>query len=153
MLRTRSLWLPALALTSTLLVGAAAQAADPGTGAPAPGAARANRFQQALGLSDEQMAAIREVRARHAEEQKQNWQALRQARTELHQLAINGGDPTAIQAKTAQVSQLLGQSVQLRVTSLQEISPILSPEQRAKLAQMEQQGFKHRHWGGPRGNS
>jgi len=150
MLRTRSLWLPALALTSTLLVGSAAEAADPGTGAPPADAARANRFQQALGLSDEQMAAIREVRARHAEERKQNWQALRQARMDLHQLAINGGDPAAIQAKTAQVSELLGQSVQLRVTSLQEISPILSPEQRAKLAQMEQHGFKHRHRGGPR---
>ena len=145
MRQTRSHWLVVLILGSTLVATTAARAADP------THTAMGSRFQQQLGLSDDQMQAIREVRARHAASGKQVWQSLRQAQSELRQLALNGGDQAAIQAKTAEVSQLLSQSVAMRVASLQEISPILTPEQRAKFAQMGPRMFGHRGGRAPQG--
>lgn len=146
MSRTRSPWLLALILGSTLVATTAAGAADPGTPG-APQAAHVSRFQQALGLTDDQMAAIRQVHTQQAANQKQLHQSLRQAQSDLRHLALNGGDAAAIQAKKAEVAQLLSQSVEMRVESLQAIAPILTPEQRAKLAQMSPRGFgRHGHW-------
>ena len=145
MLRTRSHWLMALILGSTLVATTAAHAADPthtGVG---------SRFQQQLGLSDDQMQAIRDVHARHAASGKQVWRSLRQAQFELRQLALNGGDQAAIQAKTSEVTQLMSQSIGMRVASLQEISPILTPEQRAKFAQIGPWMFGHRGGRAPQG--
>ncbi len=143
MLRTRSPWLLALILGSTLIGCAAARAADT-TNPGEPPSRHASRLQQALGLTDDQMNAIRQVHAQQAESRKQLWRSLRQAQSELRQLALNGGDPAAIQAKQAEVAQLLGHSVEMRVQSLQAISPILTPDQRAKLAQMGPRGSWHR---------
>ncbi len=146
MSRTRSPWLLALILGSTLVATTAAGAADPTTPG-APPAAHVSRLQQALGLTDDQMTAIRQVHAQQAANQKQLWQSLRQAQTDLRQLALNGGDPAALQAKQAEVGQLLNQSVGMRVQSLQAIALILTPEQRAKLAEMSPGGFGRRgHW-------
>lgn len=144
MLRTRSRWLAALILGSTLATTAAAGAADTANFAGPP-SGHAGRLQQALGLSDDQMSNIRQLFAQRAADRKQLWQSLHQAQSELRQLALNGGDPAAIQAKQAEVAQLLNQSVAMRVESLQAIAPILTPDQRAKLAQI---GFGHRgrHW-------
>ncbi len=143
MSRTRSPWLLALILGSTLVAATTAGAAAPA----AQGAAHGSRFQQALGLTDDQMAAIRQVHTQQAANQKQLHQSLRQAQSDLRQLALNGGDPAALQAKKAEVAQLLSQSVDMRVESLQAIAPILTPEQRAKLAQMGPGGFgRHGHW-------
>jgi periplasmic protein CpxP/Spy len=140
MIRTRTRWLLALILGSTLLGPVLAGAADPTTpGTPPAGPPTGRRFQQDLGLTDEQMTAIRQVHAQQAQNRRQVWQSLRQARSDLRQLALNGGDPSAIQAKQAEVTQLLSQEVALDVSSLQAMSPILTPEQRAKLAQMSPQ--------------
>lgn len=153
MLRTGSHWLMALILGSTLVATTAARAADAPDPGTAPGhSSMANRFQQRLGLTDDQMKAIREVHARHAESRKQLWQSLRQAQAELRQLALNGGEQAAIKAKTAEVAQLLSQAVEMRVESLQEISPILTPEQRDKLAQMSPRMFWHRGGRQPQGS-
>ena len=94
--------------------------------------------------TDEQMNAIREVHARHAAEFKQLGQSLRQARTELRQLALNGGD---VKPKAAEVAALMGQMTELRAATLQEISPILTPEQREAMAKVKMGGHWHR---GPR---
>ena len=142
----RSHWLGALILGSTLFVTTAASAADePAPGAGQPWRARMMaRFQQQLGLTDTQMQAIQAVHANHAAAQKQLRQSLRQAQGDLRQLALNGGDPAAIQAKSAEVGQLLSQGVSMRVQTMQEISPILTPDQRAKLAQMGPgMGWRH----------
>jgi protein CpxP len=145
MKRTRSHWLMALILGSTLVATTAARAADPSNAGPAPRhAAMGSRLQQQLGLTDEQMQAIHEVHARRAASSKQLWQSVRQGQSELRQLALNGGDQAAVQAKTAAVAQLLSQSLEMRVAVLQEISPILTPEQRAKFAQMGPGSFRHR---------
>jgi Spy/CpxP family protein refolding chaperone len=141
MKRARSTWLTALTLSTVLIVGGVAAAADtatPGT----PPAGHTNRFQQALGLTDDQMTAIRQVQAQQAPKQKQLRQSIRQGQAELRQLALNGGDPAAIQAKQAEVGQLLNAALAMRVESLQAMAPILTPDQRAKLAQM-QNGHGH----------
>lgn len=131
----------AVVLGSTLAISSVAMAADaPATGTQPPWQAR---FQQKLGLTDAQMAAIQQVHARYAASRKQLWQSLRQSRSELRQLAVQGGDPAAVQAKSAEVSQLLSQSIAMHVQSLQEISPILTPEQRAQFAQMGPGSFRH----------
>jgi Spy/CpxP family protein refolding chaperone len=99
------------------------------------------RLQQRLGLTDDQVKAITAAHAKHREEQKQAWQALRVAQTDLRQLALNGGDTTA---KSAEVQQLLGQTVAVRVKVLQEIGPILTPEQRQKFAEARpDHGMRH----------
>jgi Spy/CpxP family protein refolding chaperone len=102
------------------------------------------RLQQRFNLTDDQMTAIRQAFQRHAEERRQLWQALRLAQTDLRQLALTGAAEDAVRAKAAEVQQLLGQGLALRVKMLQEIAPSLSPEQREKMAQM---GFfgGHRH--------
>ena len=136
MKRARTTWLTALTLSTVLIVAGVAAAADPGTsGTPPTG--HANRFQQALGLSDDQMSAIRQVQAQQAPKQKQLRQSIRQGQAELRQLALNSGDPAAIQAKQAEVGQLLNAALAMRVESLQAMAPILTPDQRAKLAQMQ----------------
>lgn len=148
MQRTRSHWVVALVLGSTLLATVAARAADtPTSDQPTDRPHRMSRFQHALNLTDEQMQAIRDVHARHADGRKQLWQSLRQARLDLRKLALTGGDAAAIQAKSAEVSQLWGQQVAMNVQTLQEISPILTADQRDKLAQMGEGGHGrgHRH--------
>jgi Spy/CpxP family protein refolding chaperone len=103
---------------------------------------RAQKFQQWLGLSDDQMAQIRALRQRDADSWKQLASSLREARTELRQLALSGGSPDAVQAKQTEVQQLLGQMVELRVKRLQEMGPLLTEEQRQKFAE-GRQGFRH----------
>jgi len=147
----RSRWLMTLMLGSTLLITTAASAQTEGTPNPGGQAWRARmmaRFQQELGLTDAQMQQIQAVHASQAANQKQLWKSLRQAQSDLRQLALNGGDATTLQAKEAQVAQLMSQGVAMRVQTLQQISPILTPEQRAKYAQMGPGMRWHHHRGG-----
>ena len=65
---------------------------------------------------------------------------MRQAQGELRQLALNGADEAVLQEKTAQIGTLMAQGLQLRVQRLQKIGGILTPEQRAKYAQLRDSG-------------
>ena len=98
------------------------------------------RLQKRLGLTDDQVKVVKGAYQKHRDEQRQAWQAVSAAQKELRQLALNGADAGAIQAKTAEVQQLMGQSLAARVKILQEIGPVLTPEQRAKFAE----GYGHR---------
>jgi len=140
--------LVALSLVA-LLGGSAVALAQDAQPRPAPeaGAHGMGRMQKKLGLTDDQMAAVRAAYQKHRDEQKQVRQQLRVAQTDLRQLALNGGDAATLQAKTAEVQQLIGQTVALRVKVLQEIGPVLTPEQRAKFAEAS---FEHGH--GKRGH-
>ena len=107
------------------------------------------RAQKRLGLTDDQVKVIKGAYQKHREEQKQAWTALHTAQKELRQLALNGADAGAIQAKTAEVQQIMGQTVAVRVKVLQEIGPVLTPEQRAKFAEAHgHRGMRH-HRKGP----
>jgi Spy/CpxP family protein refolding chaperone len=132
----------ALGLAATLAMTAAAWAGGPDKASS--GGHGYHRMQDKLGLTDEQVAAIKEINARRAGERKQLVQSLRQARAELKQAALNGGD---VKAKAAAVTALVGQMTELRAATLQEISPILTPEQREAMTKMD---LEHRHHRGPR---
>jgi Spy/CpxP family protein refolding chaperone len=128
-----------LGLTAVLATTAAAWADAPKAGMHT-GPAGHHRFQERLGLTDEQLATIKEVEARHSEQRKQLQQSLREARKELKLAALNGGD---VKAKTAAVTALVGQMTELHATMLQEIAPILTPEQREAMARMSPRGHRH----------
>lgn len=102
------------------------------------------RMQQRLGLNDDQMAVVKAAFGKHREEQRQAYKELRAANLALRQAALDGADAATIQARTADVQRLLTQTVDLRVKVLQEIGPVLTPEQRAKFAEARTHGG-HRH--------
>lgn len=133
MQRTRTLWLVAALIASTVLTAASVGYADQG---PSRGDRMFSRLQRNLGLTDDQVTQIRTIYQQHRDAQRTLWQSLRQSQTELRQLALGGGDPNAIATKKTQVAQLLAQGLDLRVQTLQRVGPILTPEQRDKLAQM-----------------
>jgi Spy/CpxP family protein refolding chaperone len=133
-------WLSAVALVAV----AASTTVDP---VSAHQAHRGHvRLQEALGLTDQQVQAMREVRTRDAEAGKQLFRQLRQTRLELTRLVLADADTASIEAKQAEVQALMNQVIERRVTRLKEIVPILTPEQREKYAELVTQGgFGHRH--------
>ena len=132
----------ALSLVGLLAGTGVALAQDTqGQAAPMQRAHGMARLQQRLGLTDDQTKAVEAAFAKHRDEQKQAWTALRTAQADLRKLALEGQDTTA---KAAEVQQLMGQTVTARVKVLQEIGPILTPEQRAKFAEAGMhQGMRH----------
>ena len=129
----------ALALAAaTLLLAGAAQAADgPRHGGEHRGWEQ--RLQQRLGLTDQQTEAIRQIRERQAAAMKQHAQTVRQAQAELRRLVLGEADEGAIQSKLAELQRLLADGAQMRVDRLKELTPILSPEQRQRLAELMSQ--------------
>ena len=134
MLRPRSLWIVAALVASSVLTAATVtQAQQP----PAPqGQRMLSGLQKNLGLTDDQVNQVRTILQQQREARSQLGQSMRQTKTELRQLVLNGGDANAIAAKKAQVAQLMGQGLDLRIQALQQIGPILTQEQRDKLAQL-----------------
>ena len=131
-------------LVATLAAGTVAHAAE----APQGMAPRSweTRLQQQLGLRDDQVQAIRQIREREAPAWKQHGQALRQARAELRRLILSEADQPSIDAKYAQVQQLMTEGLAKRVNTLKEITPLLTPEQREKFAALMEHGRHfHRH--------
>lgn len=143
---TRTSWLQAvmLVLAATLVAATLAQAAEP-AGGDARHGRREGRLQQQLGLTDQQAQAIREIHARQSQARKTHSQTLRQAQAELSRLVLSEADQETIQAKQAEVQRLLGETVQMRVNTLKEVTSILTPEQRGKYAALAEQGRRSRH--------
>lgn len=143
-MKASSLLWPMGLLVSALVV-------SPTLGAAEPRAAHGGyhgweeRLQQRLGLTDQQVQAIREIRARDAESRKQHYQAMRTARAELSRLILIEADQASIDAKQAEVQQLVAAGVERRVKMLQEVTPLLTPEQREALAQLAEKGKRYRH--------
>jgi Spy/CpxP family protein refolding chaperone len=109
-----------------------------------------DHLKKALGLTEDQVQAIRAIRARQHEAWKQHGGAMRQASADLRKLVLANADEATIQAKQAEVQKLMAESVALRTNTLREIAPVLTPEQREKMSQMEHRGRWHR---GPRASS
>ena len=127
------------------LVGPAAVLADQANPATDGKPRYHQKFQEKLGLTDDQMTRIREVWQRQHQTARPVFQALRVANKQLRELALNGAKDDAIQSKLAEIEGLQGQALQLRVATLREISPILNDEQRQKLARMSPMGWRHHH--------
>ena len=130
----------------TLLAGAGVALAQDQAQPTPPKGAYGQRMQQRLGLSDDQMTAIKAAYAKHRDEQRQAFQGLHQANAALRQAALDGADAATLQAKAADVQRLQAQALDVRVKVLQEIGPVLTPEQRAKFAQAGMHGGGHRHF-------
>jgi Spy/CpxP family protein refolding chaperone len=146
MIQRRFVKLLGLSLAAALATTTAAAWADaPQTGTPTSPSGH-HRFQERLGLTDQQVAAIKEVNARRSGERKQLGQSLRAARNELKLAALNGGD---VKGKAAVVTALVGQMTELHATTLQEIAPILTPEQRDAMAKMNPRGHYRHHGSRP----
>ena len=76
---------------------------------------------------------------RFAAAMKQHAQTVRQAQAELRRLVLGEADEGAIQSKLAELQRLLADGAQMRVDRLKELTPILSPEQRQRLAELMSQ--------------
>jgi len=89
-----------------------------------------------LGLTEEQVKSIREVRARHWKSMRETVRALRDARRALNEMALGNVDEGAFTAKAAEVRELSGQVLEARARTLQEVSRLLTREQREKLREL-----------------
>jgi Spy/CpxP family protein refolding chaperone len=93
-------------------------------------------LQEQLGLTEDQVKAIREIHVRHRDSMRETWQALRDARRSLREMALGDVDEATLAAKAAEVRELSGQALEARVRTLQEVARVLTPEQRAKLREI-----------------
>ena len=93
------------------------------------------RFQERLGLSDDQVRALHQTREQQWEGRQQIRRSMMAARRSLNELILQGADDTAIKAKTAEIQQLTGQALELRVKAMQDFAKILTPEQRTRVLQ------------------
>lgn len=94
-----------------------------------------------LELSDDQVQAIRQLHQGQRDARRALYRSLREARAALRELVLQGGDDAAIQAKAAEIQQLLGRAVERRVETLKGLAQILTPEQREKLAKLRPRHF------------
>jgi Spy/CpxP family protein refolding chaperone len=86
-----------------------------------------------LGLTEDQVKSIREIRARHWQSMRETVRALRDARRELREMVLTDADETTFTTKAAEVRELSGQVLEARARTLQEVARVLTPEQREKL--------------------
>jgi Spy/CpxP family protein refolding chaperone len=135
----------ALTVVATLVTATAIYAAD-----AQPGTDRAQRWEsrlkQKLGLTEDQVVALRQVYAsRDVNAQRQQFRALHAAQADLRRLALNGADDATLQVKQSEVQSLLAQSMQMRLETLKQVGPILNPDQREAFAKMMERGHRHHH--------
>ena len=93
-------------------------------------------LREELGLTEEQVKSIREVRTRHWQSMRETVRALRDARRALREMALGNTDEATFSAKAAEVRELSGQVLEARARTLQEVARILTPEQREKLREL-----------------
>ena len=104
-------------------------------------ARRATPIQRAalrdeLGLTEDQVKSIREIRTRHWRSMAETVRALRDARRALREMVLGNTDETTFSAKAAEVRELSGQVLEARARTLQEVARVLTPEQRARLREL-----------------
>jgi Spy/CpxP family protein refolding chaperone len=93
-------------------------------------------LREQLGLTDEQVKSIREVRSRHWQSMRETVLALREARRALREMALTDTDDATFTAKATEVRELSGQVLEARVRTLQEVARLLTPKQREKLREL-----------------
>ena len=100
-------------------------------------------LREQLGLTDEQVKSIREVRSRHWQSMRETVLALREARRALREMALTDTDDATFTAKATEVRELSGQVLEARVRTLQEVARLLTPEQREKWLERRRQMRQH----------
>lgn len=151
MRQAHSLLAATLMLAGTLAGAAPVLAADPQGATPAHETRHrtwGSRFQQRLGLTDDQMQQLRQSWETNAPVLRQHFQKLRQVREELRRLILDNADQNQIETKQMQLQQLYAQGVELQVQRLQNLAVILTPEQKVKLQEvMAERAHRFRHRG------
>ena len=132
----RSLFLGLAAVVAATVVAGSVQAQPTTPGAPGEPHGRRDFLQRKLGLTDDQAKQVRQIHEMQADAHRKNMQALHAAQRELRLAVLNGADEATVRARQTDVTNLMAETVRLRVESLKQISPILTPEQRQKLADM-----------------
>jgi Spy/CpxP family protein refolding chaperone len=93
-------------------------------------------IREQLGLTEDQVKAIKEIRARHWQSMRETVRTLREARRALREMAWTDTDDATFTAKATEVRELSGQVLEARARTLQEIARVLTPEQREKLREL-----------------
>lgn len=93
-------------------------------------------LREQLGLTDDQVKSIKEIRARHWQSMRETMRALRDARRALREMVLADADDATFTAKAGEVRELSGQVLEARARTLQEVARILTPEQREKLREL-----------------
>jgi Spy/CpxP family protein refolding chaperone len=93
-------------------------------------------LREQLGLTDDQVKSIKEIRARHWQSMREMVRSLRDARRALREMALADVDEATFTTKAAEVRELSGQVLEARARTLQEVARILTPEQREKLREL-----------------
>jgi Spy/CpxP family protein refolding chaperone len=95
-----------------------------------------SELRDQLGLTEDQIKQIREIRARHWQSMRETVRMLRDARRSLREMVLSDTDEATFLAKAAEVKELSGQVVEARARTLQEVARVLTPEQREKLREL-----------------
>jgi Spy/CpxP family protein refolding chaperone len=98
-------------------------------------------LREELGLTDDQVKAVREIRARNWQSMRETVRALREARRALREMVLADADEATFSAKAAEVRELAGQVLEARARMLPEVVRVLTPEQREKLRDLRP--FRH----------
>ena len=93
-------------------------------------------IREQLGLTEDQVRSMKEIRARHWQSMRETVRALREARRALRDMAWADTDDATFAAKATEVRELSGQVLEARARTMHEIARVLTPEQREKLREL-----------------
>jgi len=93
-------------------------------------------LREQLGLTEDQVKSMKEIRARHWQSMRETVRALREARRALRDMAWADADDATFTAKATEVRELSGQVLEARARTMHEIARVLTPEQREKLREL-----------------
>lgn len=113
--------------------------------------ARAEQFQRALNLSDQQMQQLGEIRKKYRPQMQSLAQQMQGKAQELNRMMQGNASEDQLRSKHQEIANLRQQMGNIRFESMLEMRKILTAEQRQKLAQFLQQRRQGR--GGNRPNS
>ena len=138
--------LAALPLALAVATGAVADSSSAPTARDAHEGRKGQWLQNKLGLNDDQVQAIEAAKTANRDSHRQLQSQFRQAMADARQAALNGDD---VESKNAAAAKLFGQILDLRAKELQQIGALLTPDQRATFASLEERRGhgrgRHRH--------
>lgn len=106
------------------------------------------RWLQQIDLSDEQTNAIQAIRDRYQPQMASQREAMQAQRRTLHELMGSNATEADIRQARSQMMELRDDMSDLHFDSMMEIRNVLTPEQRAQVADlMEQRWERHRERG------
>jgi Spy/CpxP family protein refolding chaperone len=135
-----------LAIAALLLVSAVfakedQKAAGPKGKKPTP----ETRMQEKLGLTDEQVTQMEQLRTAQTEKMKDAQQLIKEKREALNEAVESCADEQAIRAAATELGNAFGDEAVLRVSYITDVKKILTPEQFEKWQQLRNPHHGLRH--------